>query len=134
METTPLKSLHPTSGNSQSFRIDDLCTMFELSSEDIDKEVSDDDILEIYRQLEKWKEVAIHLGLTGADIEVIEGKAVLDVELKRFLMLQKWKSKGMATGTAVTYRVLIQTLLKCECSSSAVSVCNLLTNVVKRKP
>ena len=108
--------------------------MFELSSEDIDKEVCHDDILEIYHQLEKWEEVAIHLGLTHADIEVIEGKSMRDVQLKRFHMLQMWKSKGITTGTAVSYRVLIQALLKCECSSSAISICNLLTNVVKHKP
>ena len=129
---TALKSLHPTSGSPQSFRIDDLCTMYGLSSEDIDKDVSDNDILEIYRQLEKWEEVANHLGLTPADIEVINAEH--DVQLKRLHMLQTWKSKGIATGTAVSYRVLIQTLLKCECSSSAVSVCKLITNVVKHKP
>ena len=110
-----------------------LCKKFGLISENIDKEVSDDDILEIYRQLEKWETVAIHLGLSQADIEVIEGKAVRDVELKRYYMLQKWKSKGIAAGTAVSYRVLIQALLKCECSSSASFVCELITNVVKHK-
>ena len=77
--------------------------------------------------------MAIHLGLSRADIEVIEGKAVRNVELKRFYMLQKWKSKGIVAGTAVTYRVLIQALLKCECLSSASFVCKLITNVVKHK-
>ena len=134
VEATQFKSLHPTSGTLQSSRIDDLCTMFELSSEDIDKEVCHDDILEIYHQLEKWEEVAIHLGLTRADIEVIEVKSMRDVQLKRFHMLQMWESKGITTGTVVSYRVLIQALLKCECSSSAISICNLLTNVVKHKP
>ena len=124
--------MHPASDSLLLSRIDDLCTMFELSSEDIDKEVSDSDILELYRQLEKWEEVAIHLGLTRADIEVIN--AVRDVQLKRLYMLQTWKSKGIATGIAITYGVLIQALLKCECSSSAIAVCTLIANVVKHKP
>ena len=111
----------------------DLCIRFGLTSDDIDKEVSDSDILNIYQQLEKWEELANHLGLTRAEIEVIEGKAVRDVELKRLLLLQKWKNKGIAAGTAVTYRVLIQALLKCHCSSSAISVCKLITNVVEPK-
>ena len=78
--------------------------------------------------------MAIHLGLTPADIEVIEGKTVRDVELKRFHMLQKWKNKGIATGAAVTYRVLIKALLKCECPHSANIVCKLITSSVELKP
>ena len=123
------------------FRVDDACSRFDtfcskfgLTSEVIDKEVSDDYILEIYHQLEKWEEVAIHLGLTPADIEVIESKTVRDVELKRFHMLQKWKNKGIATGAAVTYRVLIKALLKCECPRTASMVCKLITSSVELKP
>ena len=56
-----------------------------------------------------------------------------DVELKRLYTLQKWRSKGIVTGTAVTYRVLIEALLKCECSNSAIAVCKLITNVVEHK-
>ena len=111
-----------------------LCTQFELTPENIDEEVSDTDILDIYQQLEKWEEVAFHLGLQYSDIEAIEGRALRDVNLKRLFMLQIWKSKGIANGTAVTYRVLIQALLKCECSKSATALCKLITNVVRHKP
>ena len=122
-----------TTGTVQPSQLETLCTRFQLTSEDIDEEVSDKIIRKIYRQLEKWEEVAIHLNLSHADIEVIQGRAVYDVELKRYYMLQKWKSKGIASGAAVTYRVLIQALLKCECSHSAITVCKLIANVVEQK-
>ena len=125
--------LQRTTGACLKPSLETLCLRFRLTSKDIDEEVCDDDILNLYHQLGKWEEVAIHLGLTPAEIEVIEGKAVRDVELKRLLMLQKWKNKGIAAGTAVTYRILIQSLLKCECFSSAITLCELITNVVKPK-
>ena len=133
VEATQPQSPQTSNIGLQVSQLEVLRRQFSLTMDDIDKEVSNDDILEIYHQLEKWEEVAVHLGLTPAEIEVIEGKAMRDVELKRFHMLQKWKNKGIAAGTAVSYRVLIQALLKCECSSSAIFVCKLITNVVKHK-
>ena len=104
----------------------ELCKRFELSDEDIDKEVSDEHILEIYPQLEKWKQVAAHLGLTQADVQAIEGRARPDEELMRLYMLQEWKAKKILDGTA-TYQVLLKALIKCNCSESALQVCELLS-------
>ena len=103
----------------------ELCKRFKFSDDDIDKEVSNEHIDEIYRQLENWEQVAHHLGLSGPDIEAIEHKAGRHVELIRLYTLRKWKSKGTPDGTA-QYRVLLEALLKSGSSNSAVQVCRLL--------
>ena len=105
----------------------ELCKRFELSNDDINKEVSDEHILEIYPQLENWRLVAVHLGLTQADVQAIEGRATLGGEtLMRVYMLQEWKKKKRLDGTA-TYQVLLEALIKCNCSTSALQVCELLS-------
>ena len=109
----------------RSSQLVELCKRYKLSDEDIDKEVSDEHIDEIYPQLEKWELVAHHLGLSGPDIEAIEHKAQRGVRLMRLYTLQEWKSKGTLDGTAV-YRVLLEALLKSGSSNSAVQVCRLL--------
>ena len=103
----------------------ELCKRYKLSVDNIDKEVSNEHIDEIYPQLERWELVAHHLGLSGPDIEAIEHKAQRDVRLRRLYMLQEWKSKGTLDGTAM-YRVLLEALLKSGSSNSAVKVCRLL--------
>ena len=104
----------------------ELCTKFQLSNDNIDKEVSDEHILEIYPQLGKWKRVAAHLGLTQADVIAVESMARPDQELMRLYMLQEWKRKKRLVGTA-TYQVLLKVLIKCDCSESAIEVCKLLS-------
>ena len=125
-------SPHPSSSaptkrdhHGQSSELVELCKRYKLSDNDINKEVSDEHIDEIYPQLEKWELVAHHLGLSGPDIEAIEHKAQRDVRLMRLYTLQEWKSKGTLNGTAV-YRVLLEALLKSGSSNSAVQVCGLL--------
>ena len=103
----------------------ELCKRFELSNDNIDKEVDDKHILKIYPQLEKWKRVAAHLGLTQADVQAIESGARPDEELMRMYMLQEWKRKKRLDGTA-TYQVLLEALIDCNCSESAIQVCELL--------
>ena len=119
----------PHTGRNQhaySSQLVELCKRFRLSSyDDIDKEVSSSHILKIYTQLEKWSQVAAHLGLTQADIQAIEGDAKSDKELMRLYMLQEWKRKKRFDGT-VTYQVLLEALMKCGCSESANQVCELL--------
>ena len=107
-----------TSDNPQLSRLECLCTQYKLTSEDIDKEVSDDNILKIYQQLEKWEEVAFHLHLTSADIEAIKGDAIHDMNLKRLYTLQRWKRKVTGTEPGATYRVLIEALLNCDSRSA----------------
>ena len=141
--TFPLQTFSPHSGaapqhpsssahskrdhHGQSSQLVELCKRFELSNDDINKEVSDDHILEIYPQLENWRLVAVHLGLTQADVQAIVSQATLGGEtLMRVYMLQEWKKKKRLDGTA-TYQVLLKALIKCNCSESALQVCKLLT-------
>ena len=101
----------------------ELCKTFELNNDIIEKEVSDEDLLKISSQLENWRQVAAHLGLSQADIETIELRARSDEELMTLYMLQEWKRKKTLKGT---YRVLLETLTSCERSESAIQVCKLL--------
>ena len=93
--------------------------------DDINKEVSDEHILEIYPRLERWKQVAAHLGLKQEDVTAIERRAGTNEVLMRMYMLLEWKNRNKINGTA-TYQVLLEALLKCNCSNSAVEVCTLL--------
>ena len=115
-----------SASHSRSPQLVKLCSRFKLSDDDIKKEVSDEHILKIYRQLEKWRQVAAHLDLTQADVEAIEGRARSDEELMRLYMLQKWKEKKTLDGTA-SYQVLLEALISCTCSKSAVQVCEMLS-------
>ena len=116
--SAPTKSDH----HGQSSQLVELCKKFKLSDEDIDKEVDDDHILEIYPQLKKWRLVAAHLKV---DVEAIETRARGDEELMRLYTLQEWKKEKRLDGSA-TYQVLLQVLIKCKCSESALRVCELL--------
>ena len=111
--------------HSQSSQLVELCKRFELSDSIIGEKVSDKLILKIYSQLEMWKRVAAHLGLTKADVQAIECGARPDEELMRLYMLQEWKRKKRLDGTA-TYKVLLEALIECSCSESANKVCELL--------
>ena len=101
----------------------ELCKKYEIGDDNTNKEVSDDHILEIYPQLVKWRLVAAHLGV---DVETIEARARGDEELMRLYTLQEWKRKKRLDGTT-TYQVLLKVLIKCNCSASAIQVCELLS-------
>ena len=115
-----------TASGSRSSQLEELCSRFNLSDDDIKKEVSDDHILEIYLQLEKWKQVAAHLSLTRADVEAIESSARPNEELMRLYMLQEWTKKKRLDGTA-SYQKLLEALISCSCSESAVQVCKMFS-------
>ena len=99
-----------------------LCKRFEFISDDIDKEVNEEHIWLISRELENWKLVAAHLGFTHRDISNIEFTTYLkfNVDLMREKMMKEWKmqNNGMAT-----YRLLLEALLKADCFNSALHVC-----------
>ena len=113
--------------HAHSSQLVELCKRFQLSNDNIDKEVSDRHILKIYPQLKNWRRVAAHLGLTQADVQAIEGVARPDEELMRLYMLQEWKRKKRLDRT-VTYQVLLEALIECGCSESAIQVCELVGN------
>ena len=114
--------------HAQTSQLVELCKNHELSQDDIKREVSEEHILEIYAQLEKWKQVAAHLRLTREDVEAVESRARTDEELMRLYMLQEWKKRNKINKMA-TYQVLLEALLKCTCSKSAVKLCELLKSL-----
>ncbi len=103
--------------------MDDFLSTYGIVSQDIDQECNDEHILEIYRDLPKWEQVASHLGLKDTDIEDIYHKAGREVELMRLHTLKKWKRRDPGKAT---YRVLLTALLKCGCVSSAEQLCELV--------
>ena len=105
--------------------LDVFCTLHGLTSNDIDQKVSDEHILEIYAQIVRPVLLAIHLGLSQADIEYIEFKARDNMEMMRLFTLQEWKDKGVLNETA-TYRVLLEALLLSGNEKTALEVCKLL--------
>ena len=64
-----------------SLELVEVCNNHKLCNDNIHKEVSEIHILKIYPQLQKWKLVAAHLGLTQADVQAIESEAKPDEEL-----------------------------------------------------
>ena len=110
---------------SQVLTLEALGSKYELTGDDFDMEVSDEHIRSIYRQMEKPKQVAVHLDLTGAEIEAVKEKAAGDLELMRLYVLQEWKKKGKLKEKP-NYRVLIKALLNCGCSDSVIQLCELL--------
>ena len=106
--------------HSQSSHLVELGKRFQFSNEDINKEVSDEHILKIYPQLEKWERVAAYFGFRLADTQAIESQARSNEKLMRLYMLGRWKR--MKIGKT-TYQVLLKALMKCNCSESAVQLC-----------
>ena len=64
-----------------------------------------------------------HLGLTQADIVKIESQAKPDKELMKLYMLQKWKTMRIQERGTPTCQVLLDALLKCGCTASAITIC-----------
>ena len=109
-----MKKSHPD----QSPQLVDLCKQSGLTSDDIDKEVSNEHILEFYPLLKRWKLVAAHLGFMQEDIRY---NYDTEEELKKLYMLQDWKK--MKSHGIATYKVLLEALIKCKCSEAAEQVC-----------
>ena len=96
----------------------DLCIEFGLTCDDINNEVSNEDLLYFYPLLMKWELVAAHLGLKQGDIQHHD---ITEEDLKRLYMLQDWKR--MKSHGIATYKVLLEALIKCKCSEVAEQVC-----------
>ena len=82
---------------------------------DIDKERTDEDILAFGEFCDPWKQVGLHLGLTGAQLNAIDEEN-RTVSLKCSAILQRWKS---IFAFRAAYRALVNALLKCEKNEDA---------------
>ena len=88
----------------------------------IDKECSDNDILEFGDFCDPWELVGKYLRLGESELSAI-AEDNRTVSLRRLGVLQKWKSK---LAFKATYRVLIDALLKCGKAHQALQVCQIL--------
>ena len=57
---------------------DSLYARFELTDDIIDKEVTEEHILDIYSELRNWRRLAAHLGFDDAGVQAIQAKAPMD--------------------------------------------------------
>ena len=102
-----------------------MCTKFELSDDDVDEEVTDEHILEIYPKILDWRLLAAHLGLTRPEVREIETEARQNEKLLRLYVLQEWKRKGALPETN-TYGALIEAMIKADCPDLAQEICTKL--------
>ena len=89
---------------------------------DIDKECSNNDILEFGDFCDPWELVGRFLGLNEAELSAI-AEDNHTVSLRRLGALQKWKSKF---AFRATYRVLIDALLKCGKAHQGLQICQIV--------
>ena len=106
--------------------LEGFCTHHGLTTNDINKEVSDEHILEIYAQMVNPTLVANHLCLSQADIASIKFRARDSMKLMSLYVLQDWKEKGILDETA-TYGALLEALLNSGSSKTALEICKLLS-------
>ena len=103
-----------------------LCKTHNLSSSDINKEVTDEHIVEIYQMVGNPVLVANHLHLSQDEIPAIDHSSGTDLNQKKLKTLQKWKENG-ELGKNATYFVLLEALISSKISNRAVKkLCELL--------
>ena len=103
-----------------SLTVDDLVAQSGVKN--IDEECSDADILQFGDFCDPWKQVGLYLHLTKAQLSAIDDDN-RTVSMKRLGVLQKWKEMN---AFKATYRVLIEALLKCGKTDTALKVCEIV--------
>ena len=105
-----------------------LIVRYQLTLEDVDKQITDIHIEAISRTLcGKWRSLPAHLELDSIIIEDIDHLQV-EEDQKRNKFFTTWKAKK---GLEATYRKLISALQKIEYNDDAQRVCELLSQSVR---
>ena len=112
----------PAPSQMSGVTLDELLDKVGVKSTQLEEVCSDEHLRIIAQSLESWRELSVHLGLFGADVEVIEGDRC-SVPVKRQQMLKKWREKF---DFKATYRVLIEGLLSIGNAKMAHTVCLLV--------
>ena len=102
--------------------LDELLDKVGVKPTQLEEVCSDEHLRKIAQSLESWRELSVHLELSGADVEVIE-RDKCSVPEKRQQMLQKWREKF---DFKATYRVLVEGLLSIGNAKMAHTVCHLV--------
>ena len=71
-----------------------------------------------------WRQIALHLELTEADIAAIDNDNRTTDE-KRIGMLVRWREKFVFKAT---YKVFVEALLACRRTSDAITACKLIVH------
>ena len=87
----------------------------------LEQRCSDEDLLQISRDLVEWRNVAPHLGLSDTDLEDIE-EARSEQE-RRLKALKKWRRKA---GFTATYKKLVSAFLEVGDTELAEKICRQL--------
>ena len=89
--------------------LEELCWKVQIPKESLDQECTREDVLELAKYCEKWKELAHHLKL-DRHISEIDRDNQSERDKKRALLIQ-WKQ---ALAFKATFRILIEAFLACE--------------------
>ena len=111
--------------------LEDIIAKVGITLEDLEKEPTNDDELELAKFCYPWKWVAAHLKLSNADIHGIDVD-YQNTELKTLGTIKKWRE---CQAFKATYRKFVEALLRCGKVKDAVEVCELVQcNIMKTKP
>ena len=92
-----------------------------ITVEHLEQRCSDEDLLQISRDLVEWRNLAPHLALTDTDLEDLEGGR--SEQERRLKALRKWKRKA---GFTATYKNLVSALLQVGDTELAEKLCRQL--------
>ena len=101
---------------------------FSISTELLDKRVSDEHLREVSKFLQ-WRKVAPYLKLDDSEVEDVDLDGNSEQE-KRYKFLQTWKS---TFAFKATNKWLIEALLECGRADHAEEVCKLLASLAPQK-
>lgn len=103
--------------------LQNLIERYQLSSDLLDKEISDEHLRKASRIIDDHEIVGFELELNESEMAAINQDAHTQ-ERQRVAMLRKWKQKNAWNAT---YKKFIVALLNCDRRSIARDVCELLT-------
>ena len=90
-----------------------------VSKSYLERQVSDNLIVDLAEYCIEWETIATRLGTTQAIIRAID-EDNRRTEMKRLKMLQRWKQ---AKSFRATYLVLLQALHECKLNDAAYQMC-----------
>ena len=100
--------------------IQELLKSCELEDAVLSKKIEDVKFFELSRYLTKWKLIALKLGISRADVEIIASEKV---EMQGVTLLEIWKQRN---AFKATYTALVVALLSIGQAEDASGICQIL--------
>ena len=96
-----------------------------VTNEQLNRECEDEGLDHLGRNIAGYMKYATGIGLTEADIEVIDQdtRVANDARLKLAAAFKMWKTKCKANSLPATYQVLLKVALKLEDGNGAEKIC-----------